>query len=219
MTGNEASLTPFENLGAVRSMLPELFAESCKPILVYFVFSRRHAWQNTSCERYRDSSFHLHFYNAQEAAEPIRVQGTQWEIQELPACAFISRGGILVVSQINTRPPLDKWVDSVVWGPNTSLYKLATLFSPTRPNSIIRLFSPVTELTEFRDPRWLFCSRSRGGKSRLAWRHLDLGVLHEGSNRSLLARSLKPTTTRFPSLSKVSRLRWVKSERTRIMPV
>src|SRR5208337_4336907 len=171
---HQHSLERFETSGVALSELPHERPEKCEPIKLYYLTQGRNAWHNTWRKSYLDkSSFHLELWEAQEAAEPLRVQGSTWTIMELPACSFISRRHSLLITEINTNRPLATFCEDIESVGGASLLSLAQAFCPTKPNSVIRLVSEVTGFSQLSEKLRYFKSESHGGTSPLSWRALD----------------------------------------------
>ncbi|WP_150497730.1 hypothetical protein [Roseibium aquae] len=84
-----------------RSKIKKL--ESC---IIYYIYQGRNAWHSTWVTQYWSGCMHTTLESAKENAERLRTQGSVFHIQELPALAFRSAKGVLVVTQINTLQPL-----------------------------------------------------------------------------------------------------------------
>lgn len=88
---------------------PELLTsrvQALQPVLLYYVFTGRNAWHSTWVQRYTPGCMHTSLQSARQYAEARRVQGTVFNIKELPALLFRSPHGCLVVTQINSHDPL-----------------------------------------------------------------------------------------------------------------
>lgn len=71
--------------------------------LLYHVVTSRNAWHSTWINRYRPDSMHISFEAAQTYCESRRVQGTVFNIFQLPSLVFRSGSGHLIVSELNSK--------------------------------------------------------------------------------------------------------------------
>jgi hypothetical protein len=73
---------------------------------IFYVRDGRNAWHSTWVQRYYSSSFHVERRAAMDFAEKLRVQGSVFDIVELPVVQFSCELGALFVSELNTSCPL-----------------------------------------------------------------------------------------------------------------
>ncbi len=199
---HQQSLERFETSGVALSQLPY---EKCEPIKLYHLTQGRNAWHNTWRQSYFDkSSFHLELSEAQEAAEPFRVQGSTWTIVELPACSFISQRHSLLITEINTKRPLATFCEDIESVCGDSLLSLAQAFRPTKPDSVVRLVSEVIEFSQLGEKLHYFKSESHGGSSPLSWRELDPERFSRKIELCFVVRLCKEFSERARRLSKNS---------------
>ena len=77
-----------------------------KEITAFYVHTGRNAWHSTWIARYSPGCMHTTLKSAKSYAETKRVQGTTFNISELPALIISSYIGSVVVTQINSKNPL-----------------------------------------------------------------------------------------------------------------
>ena len=85
-----------------------------KEITAFYVHTGRNAWHSTWIARYSPGCMHTTLKSAKSYAETKRVQGTTFNISELPALMISSSIGSVVVTQINSSNPLDGYSRSAV---------------------------------------------------------------------------------------------------------
>ena len=125
------------------------------------------------------SSFRTSFDQARFGVERFRTQGSTWKIQEMPALVFNSTKHSLLITEINTNDPLSGFSTNLVILANLLLPAIAKRFWTWRPNSVIRLVSPVQEFEQSDNVFRCFSSRSRGGGFSLRWHERDSTVSRE----------------------------------------
>jgi hypothetical protein len=74
--------------------------------ILYYLYQGRNAWHSTWVTQYSYGCMHTTLESAKESAERLRTQGSVFYIRQLPALAFRSAQGALIVTQINTTQPL-----------------------------------------------------------------------------------------------------------------
>lgn len=77
-----------------------------KEITAFYVHTGRNAWHSTWIARYSPGCMHTTLKSAKSYAETKRIQGTTFNISELPALIISSNIGSVVVTQINSKNPL-----------------------------------------------------------------------------------------------------------------
>lgn len=83
---------------------PQLKDETVKRKAIrklYFAHDGRNAWWTTQVQRYLDGCMHSSLESAKNYAEGLRVQGSVFYINELPALLLESDSIVLAVTQIN----------------------------------------------------------------------------------------------------------------------
>jgi len=74
-------------------------------VKVFLLITGRNAWHSTWSTRYsRQRAIFSSFEEAKNVAENIRIQGSQFTIREIPALAFYSLSGIIVICEFHSRP-------------------------------------------------------------------------------------------------------------------
>jgi len=79
------------------------FVESASVVTIHHVITGRNAWHSTWSTQYSEGSVHSTIDAATEFAETKRVQGTVFEVLELPALALSGDGCTLVVLELNEK--------------------------------------------------------------------------------------------------------------------
>lgn len=141
----------------------------CRDGLVYFSYSGRNAWGGSWVERYAECRAFSHtLEGAKSAVEERRVQGSTWWIRSLPALLFESPTLCLVVTEINTKAPLQFHADTS-FGDRT-IGGIGEQFTSRKKDSVIRLLtlSGARLCSEGVPARWK--SESYGGAYPLGWR-------------------------------------------------
>ncbi|MCE1058424.1 hypothetical protein LU646_11075 [Pseudomonas alloputida] len=195
---------------------PDFFdaaVESISPLRLYYVYAGRNAWHSKWITRYSEGCMHVSLKSAKDYAEQQRVQGTVLNIREIPAIAFSSDAGNLIVTQINTSTPLSLYSptalekagyvsdhlptltqDSYI-SLNAPIFGVAHSFSwwskfwgakPPASNSVIVVATrdALTEhTTNIEDEFKAYISYSLGSKYRLGWRIKDNSVSAEPIRR------------------------------------
>lgn len=85
-----------------------------KEITAFYVHTGRNAWHSTWIARYSSGCMHTTLKSAKSFAETNRVQGTTFNISELPAIKIKSSIGTVVVTQINAKNPLSGYSRTAV---------------------------------------------------------------------------------------------------------
>lgn len=85
-----------------------------KEITAFYVHTGRNAWHSTWIARYSPGCMHTTLKSAKAYAETKRVQGTTFNISELPALIISSNIGSVVVTQINSQNPLSGYSRNAV---------------------------------------------------------------------------------------------------------
>lgn len=80
-----------------------------KATTIYYCLYGRNAWHSTWVNRYYNNCMHPTLDSAKEFAESLRVQGSVFYIQELPALCIDAGSYSLVATQINTSEPLREY--------------------------------------------------------------------------------------------------------------
>lgn len=175
-----ASTAPDDNL--------RYWVRSINVVKLFYVTTGRNAWWNTWITRYSPGCMHSTIESAKDFCEKARVQGSVFYIEELPSIAFITPGGTLVVSEINTddflgRLDLKRLTEITTLFPVScmSLQQMVYVFrakSPLWPptysrvdSSIVTFYAGADGLSGItRDDNLLsFASRSGGPTRYLYW--------------------------------------------------
>lgn len=99
-----ASLSTFRDAGFPDFVAAE--ADLIHPARIFYVYQGRNAWHSTWTTSYSEGCMHGTLQSAKDFAEKKRIQGTVFNIREMPAIVFRSSVGDVVVTQINTNVPL-----------------------------------------------------------------------------------------------------------------
>lgn len=94
---------------ALKAMLHEDLLKSefksLSIVKVYLLISGRNSWHGTWSTQYRrNRAIFGQFREATSVAENLRIQGTQFTIKEIPALAFASLSGVIVVTEFHSNP-------------------------------------------------------------------------------------------------------------------
>jgi hypothetical protein len=144
---------------------------SCYLTKVYFVSYGRNAYNWTWTEKYPgDAAFHKNLASAKAHAEARRVQGSRFYIDEVPAPAFVAKTGCLVVTEINTPTPLERY--TAIRPTSNRVSHIAEAFASWRPNTIQK-FTEASDLVLPLVPFKRFHSQPQGQTYNLAWRERD----------------------------------------------
>ena len=84
----------------------ELDLEGIKAVKIYFCFYGRNSWNSAWVHKYKTNCMHLTLDSAKNYAETNRVQGSVFNITELPALQFDGGNYPIFVTQINEKIPL-----------------------------------------------------------------------------------------------------------------
>jgi len=84
----------------------ELDLKSIKAVKIYFCFYGRNSWNSAWVHKYKTNCMHLTLDSAKNYAETSRVQGSVFNITELPALQFDGGNYPIFVTQINENKPL-----------------------------------------------------------------------------------------------------------------
>lgn len=83
--------------------------DSISATRLYYVTTGRNAWHSTKIHRYSEGCMHATLKSAKDYVEKKRVQGTEFNIKEIPSIVFRSPAGDIVITQINTMTPLGSY--------------------------------------------------------------------------------------------------------------
>lgn len=142
--------------------------------LVYFS-QGRNAWEGRWSRTYtREEAFCPDLKSATAKIERQRVQGSQWHIAELPVLVLAGVEDSLLVTEINTREPLSRFLRSRTYP--RSLEEAGGQFEPDRPNSVIRIISSSSLVPPAPLPFLTHASVSRSGHVPLQWSRSSASV-------------------------------------------
>ena len=143
----------------------------CYLCKLYFVSYGRNAYNWTWTSKYPgDDAFHKSREAAQEHAERQRVQGSRFYIDEIPALAFPITNTSLVVTEINTSLPFERYLRRAPKSRKAS--DIAAYFTPWRINTIQRFFVEDDISVPFLPLRRTY-SKSDGTYYKLRWIERD----------------------------------------------
>lgn len=193
----------------------EAKVESISPVRLYYVYAGRNAWHSTWITTYSEGCMHVSFKSAADFVEKKRVQGSVFNIREMPGIAFRSSAGDIVVTQINTTEPLslysakeyyqlshiaarnkDLTLDSYI-RLGAPIYDVAKSFSwwskfwrsqPPVSNSVIILAtrdSSADYSSDIQGDFKAYVSYSKGSKYRLGWQNMSATISAEPIKRIL----------------------------------
>lgn len=116
-------------------------ADSMHPARIFYVYQGRNAWHSTWITNYSENCMHTSLKSAKDFAEKKRVQGTVFNIREMPAIVLRSLAGDILVTQINTTTPLS------LYSPDSLDNKgIITDITPALPlSNYINLGVPICE--------------------------------------------------------------------------
>lgn len=172
-TSFQTGITPYADYPA--NALVGQFARAAVLTKIVYAIDSRNAWHWTMVSRYFPRTFSLSFDVARQLVEPMRVQGSSWEIREIPSIAFIGSSMALVVSEINTSSILNDYPFDIGIKPFFS--DLAQYFKPVYQDRIVRFIvdcpNEVKQTQAFND----YSSDSLGGNYLLKWHQYPLSDL------------------------------------------
>jgi hypothetical protein len=146
----------------------------CYLCKLYFVSYGRNAYNWTWTEKYPgDGAFHKTREAAQQHAEAQRVQGSRFYIDEIPALAFPITTSSLVVTEINTSLPFERYLRGTPKSRKAT--DIANYFKPWRINTIRRFFVEDDISVPFLPLRRSY-SRSVGAYYKLNWIDRDVSA-------------------------------------------
>lgn len=103
--------------------------------ILYFVFSGRNAWHSTWVQKYTDGCMHTNLQSAKNYVETKRVQGTVFNIIQLPCLIIESNDLKLYFTEINTSDPLSGYSPQAVTNSPPQGYKLVDNFKDNYLNN------------------------------------------------------------------------------------
>jgi len=111
-----------------------------KVVKLHYVTTGRNAWWSTWVTRYSQGCLHSKMDSAKAFCEARRVQGTVFNIDELPSIAFIAENRALIVSEINTETFLKRLdarrltsITTVFPVSTMTLHQIMYVFRPESP--------------------------------------------------------------------------------------
>jgi hypothetical protein len=147
---------------------------------VHEVVDERNAWWSTWIDRrhprYYSGRHWSELKEAKAAAEALRVQGSQWHIVELPACAVVGPTSTLLISETYAEKPLA----ARAWKGHQreTLLDLALGFSPAE-YPFLRLVADGARIGPARPPFGVWIGqRGESVGCSLSWRIGDRKIEH-----------------------------------------
>jgi hypothetical protein len=175
--------------------------------VMYLLSTGRNAWNNVWIQRYKGpTSLHFTLEAAKKKAEPVRVQGTVFSIEQVPVLAFRSRTGIAYCAEFHSKESFKmlNWDDEMNYLKiGTAMPDVMAVFSKSDPNTwtypwpvpdsyvtrvfdLVGKYDPKTGKTMARDVELL----DRDAKL-FRWKSRPMGPGHLGWNRSESDRKLE----------------------------
>ncbi len=105
-------LSTFKKLNQTQVLESKI--EDIQAITIYYVYTGRNAWHSTWITQYTEGCMHTTLRSAKAYAETKRVQGTVLNISDLPALHILSSVGSIIITQINSKVPLENYSRSAV---------------------------------------------------------------------------------------------------------
>lgn len=184
---------------------------SIKNGVVYYVYYGRNAWHSTWVSLYRDGAFHHSLSSAKIYCEKQRVQGSVFNIHELPAIVIKSKNRVSYITEINTQSPLIHYVANPQITDQKGVSKESTVaevensflpssdhwkVKPAPDNSVIILYDELSD-GELRLPgdinrRKAYKSYSHGTYEALGWSEGKSEILSKGISQSIHDLGVKP---------------------------
>jgi hypothetical protein len=123
------------------SPLSSEVVRGCYLCKLYFVWYGRNAYHSTWASKYVvDAAFHKSLPHAKQYAESQRVQGSRFYIREIAALAFPITDVSLIVTQINTVKPFERYHRR---NPKSSrVSDIAAFFEPWESDTILQFLVP-----------------------------------------------------------------------------
>ena len=149
---------------------PEEPIRACFRGRVFYFHDSRQAWNYTTSRKFpSNNAIHPTLLLAKTAVETRRVQGSQWEIKELPALVLEGDTQILVVTEINTQTPFSDL--SALIPTRWTLKAAGEILTTPKKNRIFRFRASKGTFSPTEGPSQRFASRSVGAKERcwLSW--------------------------------------------------
>lgn len=128
-------------------------------------------WSNTGSSRNGGTpgyGFHLSLESAQARASDHLLQGSYWEIDEVPACAFIGASRSLLIAEPHTASPLARHSYGRTCKPY--LIDIAARFHELNPGLIHSFIASTADLPVADPPFRSWISASPGPDQPLSWR-------------------------------------------------
>jgi len=145
----------------------------CNLAKLYFISWARNAFNWTMSSKYPgEDAFWPTLEDAQRHAEKLRVQGARFFIDELPAVVFPMTNICLIVTEINTPTPLERFFGRRP--ASSSVSDVAEFFEPRRENTVQRLLLYNRDASAPILPFRRYTSRPQGQKCILHWTHAPL---------------------------------------------
>lgn len=144
----------------------------CYLAKLYFVSWGRNAFNWTWSSKYPgDDAFWPTLEDAKSHAEKRRVQGARFFIDELPAAVFSMTNIVLIVCEINTSTPFERYFGRKP--ASNSVSDVADFFAPWRENTVQRLLLYSRDVVAPILPFRRYTSRPQG-QCQLAWTQAPL---------------------------------------------
>lgn len=116
--------------------------------IIYYVYTGRNAWHSTWITRYSNGCMHNSLQSARAFCERRRVQGTVFNILELPCLVFRSNNSALIVTEINTENPLSGYSSKAI--SEEKFFERISIYSSLV--SIALSFKPESRFWKMRPP-------------------------------------------------------------------
>lgn len=162
------------------SLEDERFTE-CRVVKLYYAIYGRYAWNNTWITRYSPGCMNYSFESAKQSVEQQRVQGSVFNIHEIPALHLSNSKLSVIITEINSVKPLQQY-QNVSENLTITLCEIYDYFSPLTEHSVVRLifknrlrrncFESISVTTPLRQ----FQSRPNGSAYPLAWDEKDYNI-------------------------------------------
>ncbi len=142
--------------------------ESCFLGKIFYRAERRRHPEVFEIERYDGASAFSHtLQDAKDLVEDSREKGAFWTIVELPTIVCVGEKITLIICEINTSAPLEKYINSNL--SDTTIYGIYKHFTPHKQDSVIRIICDKNCISPATLPFRKYESKSLGGKYLLRW--------------------------------------------------
>lgn len=162
------------------SLEDERFTD-CRAVKLYYVFYGRHAWNDTWITRYFDGCMNYSLEAIKQTIEYQRVQGSVFNIREIPAIQFLNSKLSVIVTEINSVKPLQLH-QNIPEKITVTLCDIYDFFYPISEHSVIRLMlkerlsKNCFELIDGTSSLKQYQSRVKGGDTPLSWQEITYSM-------------------------------------------